>query len=390
MIEKAIKEIQYIFDDPSEYSIKINENYYQEDYEIKAKKLNLTTRGLRVSKNLFPGLYKAIENVSQKLDIKDEISFYLMADNTLNAYCIPMTKNESVVVINSSLVELLNQSELEYIIGHEIGHHLFSHMNYPPINVENNNNIGLRRLSQAAEISVDRIGLYCNNDINACINCMMKIQSGLKSPHINFDHNEFINHLKTIVDLNGDKNQIYQTHPLIYVRAKALIIFSESQTYLKSINQKTFKHTKTEMDNFVNTLISSSEGNVFEENQIEEFEEIKLWAKTILVISKNKWTNVEKEILVKYFENQDMDKIDNFIKESKKSHRNPKNEIEKRFSEVVNNSLTRSKNNKLISEIKIFCLKLVNNHSYEKNILLEELSKISNIIGYDKAISLNK
>ena len=72
MIEKAIKEIQYIYDDPLEYSIKINENYYQEDYEIKAKKLNLTTRGLRVSKNLFPGLYKAIENVSQKLEIENK------------------------------------------------------------------------------------------------------------------------------------------------------------------------------------------------------------------------------------------------------------------------------------------------------------------------------
>ena len=49
---------------------------------------------------------------------------------------------------------------------------------------------------------------------------MMKVHSGLKPPHINFDHNAFIKHLKTIIDLKGDKNQIYQTHPLIYVKQK--------------------------------------------------------------------------------------------------------------------------------------------------------------------------
>ena len=386
MIKKQIKDIQYAYDDPKEYSVNINNNYYLEDYQIKAKKLELNSRGLKISEELFPGLYKSIKNVVEKVNITNEISFFLMPDTALNAYCLPLTNKESAIIINSSLVELLDQKEMEYIIGHEIGHHLFSHLNYPAINVENNDNIALKRLSQAAEISVDRLGLFCNNDINSCINCMMKVHSGLKPPHINFDHNAFIKHLKTIIDLKGDKNQIYQTHPLIYVRAKALIIFSESEPYVKSINKKNFKHTKNEMDEYVNRLISSSQGNAFENEQVEEFEEIKIWAKAILVVSKKKWTNDEKSILSSYLNESDINKIDLFIKESNKSKRNPVTEIKLRFKEVVKSTLTKSKKEKLFNEVLMFSKNLIQNHNYDRNILLEELSKISNLIGYEKAV----
>ena len=40
MIKKQIKDIQYAYDDPKEYSVNINNNYYLEDYQIKAKNWN--------------------------------------------------------------------------------------------------------------------------------------------------------------------------------------------------------------------------------------------------------------------------------------------------------------------------------------------------------------
>ena len=34
----------------------------------------------------------------------------------------------------------------------------------------------------------------------------------------------------------------------------------------------------------------------------------------------------------------------------------------------------------------MFSKNLIQNHNYDRNILLEELSKISNLIGYEKAV----
>ena len=114
MIKKQIKDIQYAYDDPKEYSVNINNNYYLEDYQIKAKKLELNSRGLKISEELFPGLYKSIKNVVEKVNITNEISFFLMPDTALNAYCLPLTNKESAIIINSSLVELLDQKEMEF------------------------------------------------------------------------------------------------------------------------------------------------------------------------------------------------------------------------------------------------------------------------------------
>ena len=42
--------------------------------------------------------------------------FFLMPDAALNAYCLPLT-NKECNYYNSSLVELLDQKEMEYIIA---------------------------------------------------------------------------------------------------------------------------------------------------------------------------------------------------------------------------------------------------------------------------------
>ena len=51
------------------------------------------------------------------------------------------------------------------------------------------------------------------------------------------------------------------------------------------------------MDTYVNNLISQSEGYAYDEEQTEEYNNIKMWAEVKLMISNNTWTNSEKKIL---------------------------------------------------------------------------------------------
>ena len=386
-----IDDIKYTYDDPKEYLVDIDSQFYQTDFEIKSKKINLATRGLQISEELFPRIFKSIKKVNEKLNTTNEINYYIIPDSSHNAYCLPITKKESAVVINSGLVELLDDKELEYVIGHEVGHHVFSHLNYPRNFHEHNENVGLKKLSQAAEISVDRVGLYCNNNLDACINSMMKMASGLKPPYINFNHKVFINQLKSIIDLKGDKNQIYQSHPMIFVRAKALLIFSESKAYNESIGNKNFKHTKKEMDTYVNKIISQSEGYAFDEKQTEEYNDLKMWTEVKIMISNKNWQEGEKILLENSIGKEKMKKIDSLIVLKKKSGLDPIKEINKKWNNIVttrSSLLTKTKKEELIDELESLCKDLINSCGHKHEKLLEELSKISNNLGLDRTIHI--
>ena len=386
--KNKLREFKYFYDNPDEYSINIDRNFFQTDLEIKNKRINLYSRGLVISKELFPKIFKIVQLINEKLKItKEEVNYYIVPDSTHNAYCLPITNKESAVIINSGLVELLEDNELSYIIGHEVGHHIFSHLNYPNILGESENNIGLKKLSQAAEISVDRIGLYVNEDIEACINCMMKIASGLKPPHINFDHKVYINEIKKIIDLKGDKNQIYSSHPMMFVRAKALTIFNDSKPFRESLGDfNNYKHTRTEMDNLISSIISQSEGYAYDDKQSVEYNDIKMWAEVKLMISNNNWVENEKQLLKKSIGDVKFIKMNNLILSYNKLGNNPIKEINMKWSEVKKNFLNKSSKNKIIDELEKLCSELIITCNHSKKILTEELSIICNDIELDRLV----
>ena len=55
-----------------DYDLEIN------DYEIKSKKINLATRGLQISEELFPRIFKSIKKVNEKLNTTNEINYYII------------------------------------------------------------------------------------------------------------------------------------------------------------------------------------------------------------------------------------------------------------------------------------------------------------------------
>ena len=64
------------------------------------------------------------------------------------------------IILTSRLIELLNEKELMFVIGHEVAHYIYQHSIYPNPNTEENEitKLNILNLSRAAEISADRIG----------------------------------------------------------------------------------------------------------------------------------------------------------------------------------------------------------------------------------------
>ena len=110
------------------------ENLGLEKTEVQESKTNhilLLTNSILVTENLFPKIYKALEEATKnlKLDIMPEL--YIKSSPEIQAIC-HSTKNPKKIIIeiNSGLIEKFKINEISFIIGHEIGHKIFNHFEW--------------------------------------------------------------------------------------------------------------------------------------------------------------------------------------------------------------------------------------------------------------------
>lgn len=196
----------------------------------------IANSGLKVSESLTPDLYKRIENVCKKfnLDVK-KVEAYVVSDPNINAWCYRTGKNSCLVVFHSEIINLLDFDEIEFIIGHELGHFLLDHhFNIEP---DEKNRSGKEfALQRAQEISADRIGLWACGDLDIAMQAIIKMISGLNDSFLRFDIGAFLNQIKnekmTYTHLSKS------THPSFVLRAKALLRFSMSKPFLKLQNKR--------------------------------------------------------------------------------------------------------------------------------------------------------
>ena len=79
---------------------------------------------LKVNETLLPQFYNLCREVKEKLEFVGDIDFYITGTSDVNA-CAYFSNDEQrphIIEVNSGLFKLMNEEELKYIIGHEIGH----------------------------------------------------------------------------------------------------------------------------------------------------------------------------------------------------------------------------------------------------------------------------
>ena len=75
-----------------------------------------------------PPAAPAARRVAATLDAPELPELYVAADPVANAITIGMDK--PFIVVNSGLVDLLDEEELRFVLGHELGHALSGHAVY--------------------------------------------------------------------------------------------------------------------------------------------------------------------------------------------------------------------------------------------------------------------
>ena len=202
---------------------------------------------IRVTPRMLPRLHKYLGWACKILDL-EEPELYVTMDPTPNAFTFGHKR--PFIVVTSGLVELLGDEELLFTIGHELGHIKAGHVLYTVLarNIASivaaigQATLGIGSLLGQglvvalhdwyckAELTSDRAGLLCVQDIDPCINVFMKLAGGGGRLWAEMDRFEFLRQIDAYEE--EDRTAlgrayktfltVWRTHPFPILRAKEL------------------------------------------------------------------------------------------------------------------------------------------------------------------------
>jgi Zn-dependent protease with chaperone function len=149
---------------------------------------------VRVDDRQFPVLHRALNDAAGILDAETVPELYVLGNPNFNAWCMGMDK--PFILVNSGLVDLMDEDELRWVLAHELGHAMSGHALYRTI-LERLMRLtgvfgaiplgglgarvilaGLMEWYRKSELSADRAGLLATQDPAAAYRALMKLASG--------------------------------------------------------------------------------------------------------------------------------------------------------------------------------------------------------------------
>ena len=213
-----------------------------------------TANSVRVGPGQYPKLDTLLTEALETLDWQPRPQFYVRQSPEVNAYAIGF--DQPFIVVNSAMVELLDDDELRFIIAHEVGHIMSGHTTYRTIALLILM-VGLNALPflagvalfpfhmallewyRKSELSSDRAGLLGIQDVRVAQTAFLKMAGGgalgdtidldtflVQAREYEIDGGAWDKVLKVV-------NTAFRDHPFATVRSAELQRFVDSGQYAK-------------------------------------------------------------------------------------------------------------------------------------------------------------
>lgn len=226
-------------------------------FNERAVRLAYLGSAVRVDERQFPSLHYALHDAARVLDAAEVPELYVRAAPTLNALTIGM--NKPFIVLNSGLVDLLDEEELRFVVGHELGHALSGHAVYQTLlqrlltltgvmTAIPLGGLGLRAIvaalyewSRKSELSADRAGLLATQDPAVALRVHMQMASG---GHLaDLDTTSFLAQGQEYLDADDVRDSVLKmllvenrSHPFAVVRATEMRRWVDSGAYTRILS----------------------------------------------------------------------------------------------------------------------------------------------------------
>jgi uncharacterized tellurite resistance protein B-like protein len=227
-----------------------------------------------LSSQISPRIFNIITETKEKLDLDGDYEVFCLNSNTINAFAYVQPaegKNFFIVGMTSAALEELEDLEIQFILGHELGHFLFEHnrMNYLINQNQNSQGVTLLpsmgesiflRWRKKCEISADRVGLLACGNFENSARAMLKTAYGLSGKNLNLNVDSL---LQQIDDLKEEPEALevnYRSHPLMPLRLKVMQMFAQSPVFKQiaegksDISDQQLSELEDQADQWVNWI----------------------------------------------------------------------------------------------------------------------------------------
>jgi Zn-dependent protease with chaperone function len=223
----------------------------------RAFRLQFLGGAIRVDERQFPTVHRLFTEAGTTLDVRQLPELYVTNSPIWNAVTIGMDR--PFIVVNSALLQGLDEEETRFMLGHELGHAQSGHalyqsllfwlmrltgaLSWVPLGA-----LGLRAIvaalqewSRKAELSGDRAGLLAVQDPAVALRVQMKLASGGQLAEL--DTTTFLaqgTEYESAGDLRDSVLKLLlleaQTHPMAVIRAHELRRWVEDGEYMTVVS----------------------------------------------------------------------------------------------------------------------------------------------------------
>jgi len=217
--------------------------------------LNLA-QGVHIDGSSSPEMYKIIRHCSRTLGIPIPYTIVTGSLPGINA-CTCGSEEFAFVAISSMIPTVYGKDEQTFILGHECGHLALGHVIYhtaasmfgnmaqlvPVVGPALSSAVTLPLNSwiRRSEISADRAGLICCENLETAKNTLLKLELGMagvrlgENERINLNADQYVKTARQTLQRNviGKYAEFLNSHPILPKRIEALDVFAQSEKYYR-------------------------------------------------------------------------------------------------------------------------------------------------------------
>jgi len=209
-------------------------------YASRSKHQALLAEAQQVNSQTAPEIIPIIHSNSTRLQV-EPVNVFIIPSRQLNAYTFGMDSPKAIVLY-SSLFKIMDRDEIQFILGHEMGHVKLGHTwlntlvgglsGIPSsLGAAAILELAFRWWNRACEFSADRAGVLASGNPNKAITALIKLEAGGVA-RTQAGMQATIQHIESEDDdLMHNLEELMASHPLIAKRIDEIRSFSTSHAY---------------------------------------------------------------------------------------------------------------------------------------------------------------